>query len=120
MNKDDHDFIKVADYVKLMLGAPVIKLDLTDDDIDQCVDAAAKEITKRLTKYGKNVSAKYMELKLQEGALARAKYLIGKFKFANSLRDGNFWKGPETDGWDMMCEGSGEWDDFKETLTDGQ
>jgi hypothetical protein len=56
---------------------------------------------------------------MKEGSLARAKYLSGKFAFASSLRDGKFWDGPENDGWDVMCEGSGEWDSFKESLTEG-
>lgn len=110
-DNEQHDFETTLNYIKVMLGAPAVEVNLTDTEISQCVDAAAEEIHKRLVKYGKCMSASYMENKLREGALARAKYLSGKRKFLV------FHGGPEHDGWDMMCDGSNDWRSFKTFLT---
>lgn len=83
----------------------------------QCLDGVKSATPKR---WKVDASTDYLEMKLREGALAHAKYLQGKRRFARSQQDFTFFSGPENDGWDTMCEGSSEWDDFKESLKRGK
>lgn len=102
------------DYVKLMLGAPVVEPLLSDERISKCVLEVAKFITDKVAI--DNASDAWIRMTLERGAYARAKYMTGKLMFRR-LNMGVMDMGPEEDGWDLMCEGSGEWDEFKATIS---
>ncbi len=66
---------KVADYVLLMLGAPVIKVELTREEIDSCIDETYDDI-KCYDKRINALSVRGVGL-LKKGALARVRIIWG-------------------------------------------
>jgi hypothetical protein len=110
----EHDFDKTADYVMLMLGAPAVDILLNKIEIIECVETTANFIIDNIQDINL-FNSNYLENKLREGALALATYAKGKKKFFNS-HEKNI--NPEKDGWDLMCRGSGEWDEFKQSIVE--
>lgn len=76
---------QIRDYILLMLGAPVISVDLSKEEIDKCIQWAENEI----------VSSSVYIKKLQDGALIHAKKMLSKkiskkhplFQVANEYKD---------------------------------
>jgi hypothetical protein len=71
----------VKDYVLLMLGAPVVKIELDEAQLDLCVDQAQMKVDIRMNRaeWDQVESDIYLSL-VQEGALVYGKMILGRIR----------------------------------------
>jgi len=68
----------IKDFVLLMLGAPVVKIELDENQVALCVDRTCDmmETSSRVTKWSDSLKL----LVAQDGALAQAKLILGRVR----------------------------------------
>lgn len=71
-----HDCIK--DYILLMLGAPVVKIELDETQISMCINRTC-QLMSSVAKVS-DWSEKVQLMFAQEGALAQAKMILGRIR----------------------------------------
>lgn len=65
-------------YILTMLGAPVLKIELTDEQVNLCIDRTCKFMAKSNNVSGWDDGKKVLEA--QDGALAHAKLMLGRVR----------------------------------------
>jgi hypothetical protein len=68
----------IKDYILLMLGAPVVKIELDDKQVDLCVNRTCDmmDTSERVSKW----SNSFKLMVAQDGALAQAKLILGRVR----------------------------------------
>lgn len=106
----------VNDYVLVMLGAPVVKIELNEQQLDACYDNV-KSIFEELIKVkGSSCVASVGPRAFQEMILAKAKVILGMIrrKYHNGSNDSlNL---PSLDGQELVNEGTQELHYWNEIL----
>lgn len=101
-----HTMEQLKDYVQLMLGAPVIAVDLSDEELDFCVNTPVK----MLNQFSGFLKAEVLTRLAQEGASALGRYIVAKRKF-NRLKDSYLFT-PDEDGFAEMTQADSDWNEF--------
>ena len=70
--------MEIKDYVLLMLGAPVVKVELDESQLELCVSRVCDFMDQSAVVAGWEESRKVMEA--QDGALAHAKLMLGRIR----------------------------------------
>lgn len=105
---------QIKDYVLMMLGAPVIKIELDQAQLDFILDSSMEFICERYDKVEGDKKFDEAELRrlVQEGALAIGKVILGRIrsKFQNPPGPGGSLK---LDGKQLLAEGNKEMKEWK-------
>ena len=96
---------ELKEYALLMLGAPVVEVDLTDEELEFCVTSAQGKVEEAMYPDGSSEAA----MLLQEGVWSLARYIVAKKKF-NRRRDDL--TTPDGDGFAEMTQADSDWAEF--------
>jgi hypothetical protein len=88
------------DHILYMLGAPVLKIELDDAQVEHAIDVAHEQI------YGKYYDNEYL-IFLKDGALAYAKYMLGRLRSKYDAEHG------PSDGRSLVSEAISDISTFK-------
>ncbi len=78
---------EIKNYVLLMLGAPVIKIELDEEQIEMSIDHARKVVSQYQEKAQKEVSESQIAQLIQEGSLANCMVILGHIRSKYSQID---------------------------------
>ena len=92
MKKNDETVRAVHDYILLMLGSPVVKIELDSQNLDHAVKVAANVIRVFGEMSTKTLSDEMQQKLLQEGAFAYAELMLGHIrrKYSTSVESEGF------------------------------
>lgn len=111
--REDKDTQHIRDYILLMLGAPVVKIELDPQQLDFCIEITEKKLESISETHGctrKPTVNQYTTL-LTEGALAHAKYMLGRIRSKYKSPPGI--KGVMMDGEALVAEAKQDLADWK-------
>lgn len=106
---------QIEDFVLLMLGAPVLKIELDPQQLAFVVEEAEREIAAQETKEGRTVKEAVRNRLLQQGALANAKIILGRIRSKYAKAPGPD-GGIQLDGPALVKEGRRELQVFKDDI----
>lgn len=106
---------KITDYVLAMLGAPIIKIELDPQNIENAVDSATNTFTAYAKMSERTLSDEMTRKLIQDGTLAYAKLMLGHIrrKYKNPPGPSG---GIQLDGQQLINEAKLDIKDFEEQL----
>jgi hypothetical protein len=106
---------KTKEYVLMMLGAPVVKIELDEEQIAVAIASAEKYVDTAIYKGVRQPSTELRVQFVQEGALIYAKMILGRIrsKFKNPPGPNG---GLKMDGKDLVAEAREECDEWKQRV----
>lgn len=114
--KDSKRIEQVKDYVLMMLGAPVIKIELDKTQLDMCVSTVIEEISQIIEERAfVGYSSKIFSL-LQDGTLAMAMIMLGRIRSKYESVPGPGDAPIRLDGKTLVAEGTAQLANYKDGL----
>lgn len=104
----------VENYVKKMLGCPVVKLELDDSQLQFAIDEATEYVNTYLGDTIVEEDAKFVRILVNRGALAHAKLILGRIRSKYEKVRGVSNK--ELDGSALIAEGRDEIREFRDAV----
>ncbi len=77
---------QIHDYILCMLGAPVVKVELDETQLDLAIESAVRYVEEHLPA----MSPQKRRYLIEEGALGFAKHMLGMVRSKFQIKEGNF------------------------------
>jgi len=108
---------KLKQYILTMLGSPVVAVDLSDEELDFCVDKPLAIL--REGKLDMQLNPFLLDRMVRKASLALARYTVAKKRFNCTITGGVLKIGtftPDEDGFSEMAAADLDWSDFMDEV----